>query len=176
MYKALISLAGLSLLGACNSSVETGADGNLVIHVGNDITMSTHQPPGNLPAYAPLYPGSKFVSGMAMGIDAAQSIGATNSLEKMLAHQMAVAHEAGLRVLDRAMSYETRNDSVETARLINAAARLLSLYQDGLHTLQRLRTGGTQTVVVQHVKVESGAQAVIGSVSAGGRGRTQGPA
>jgi hypothetical protein len=67
MYKALISLAGLSLLGACNSSVETGADGNRVIHVGNDITMSTHQPPNNLPAYAPLYPGSKFISGMAMG-------------------------------------------------------------------------------------------------------------
>ena len=33
---------------------------------------------------------------VAMGIDAAQSIGATNSLEKMLAHQLAVAHEAVL--------------------------------------------------------------------------------
>jgi hypothetical protein len=67
MHKTLISLAGLALLGACHSSVETTADGNRVIHVDNDITMSTHQPPKNLPVYAPLYPGSKFVSGMEMG-------------------------------------------------------------------------------------------------------------
>jgi hypothetical protein len=67
MYRTLLSLAGATLLGACNSSVETGADGNRIVHVGNDITMSTHQPPKNLPAYAPLYPGSTFVSGMEMG-------------------------------------------------------------------------------------------------------------
>src|SRR5216683_5724614 len=43
---------------------------------------------------------------LAMGIDAADSIQAANSLEKMLAHQMAVAHEASLRLMDRALSYE----------------------------------------------------------------------
>jgi hypothetical protein len=35
-------------------------------------------------------------------IDGAASIGAANSLEMMLAHQMAVAHEASLRLMDRA--------------------------------------------------------------------------
>ncbi len=43
---------------------------------------------------------------VALGIDAADSIGAANSLEKMLAHQMAVAHEASMRLMDRALSYE----------------------------------------------------------------------
>ena len=41
----------------------------------------------------------------------------------------------------------------------------------GLLTLQRLRTGGNQTVTVQHVNVESGAQAVIGNVRTGGARR-----
>jgi hypothetical protein len=67
MHKVLLSFAGVALLGACNSSVDKAADGSKVIHVGNDITMSTGQPPKNLPAYAPLYPGAKFVSGMEMG-------------------------------------------------------------------------------------------------------------
>ena len=110
---------------------------------------------------------------LAMGIDAAESVHAANSLEKMLAHQMAVAHEAALRMMDRALSYEHRqaDDQVEACRCINAAARLMSVYQDGLVTLQRLRTGGNQTVTVQHVNVQSGAQAVIGSVQTGGPSR-----
>ena len=44
------------------------------------------------------------------------------------------------------------------------AARLMSVFQDGLLTLERLRTGGNQTVTVQHVNVQPGAQAVTGSV------------
>lgn len=67
MHKVLVSLAGVALLGACHSSVEETADGNRVIHVGNDITMSTTQPPKNLPAYAPLYPGARLVSAMETG-------------------------------------------------------------------------------------------------------------
>jgi len=110
---------------------------------------------------------------VALAVDAADSIDATNSLEKMLAHQMAVAHEASLRLMDRALAYEAggrsmrEGDPVEACRLTNAAARLMSVFQDGLLTLQRLRTGGNQTVTVQHVNVQPGAQAVIGSVQAG---------
>ncbi len=109
-----------------------------------------------------------------MGIDAADSIRANNSLEKMLAHQMAVAHESSSRLMDRALSYEAsgramrEGDSVEACRLANSAARLMSVFQDGLLTLQRLRSGGNQTVTVQHVNVASGGQAVIGNVQGGG--------
>jgi hypothetical protein len=114
---------------------------------------------------------------VALAVDAADSIAADNSLEKMLAHQLAVAHEASLRLMDRALSCEAggrsmrEGDSVEACRLANTATRLMSVYQDGLLTLQRLRTGGTQTVTVQHVNVAPGAQAVIGNVRSGGRRR-----
>ena len=119
---------------------------------------------------------------LPMGIDAAESIGAANSLEKMLAHQMAVAHEATMRLMDRALSYEAGGrsmqdgDSVEACRLANASARLMSVYQDGLLTLQRIRTGGKQTVTVQHVNVQPGGQPSSatsrpGGISAGGASR-----
>jgi hypothetical protein len=105
---------------------------------------------------------------VAMGIDAAEAIGAGNSLEKMLAHQMAVAHETTMRLMAQALSFESQQESLEACRLANTAARLMGVYQDGLLTLQRLRTGGSQTVTVQHVNVQSGGQAVIGDVSTGG--------
>ena len=105
---------------------------------------------------------------VALGIDAAESIGADNSLEKMLAHQMAVAHEATMRLMDQALSSEARQEGIEACRLANTAARLMSVFQGGLLTLQRLRSGGTQTVTVQHVNIQPGAQAVIGNVETGG--------
>src|SRR6202043_769991 len=65
---------------------------------------------------------------VAIAVDAAESIDARNSLEKMLAHQMAVAHGAARRMVDRGLSYERgrADDQVEVCRCINAAARLMS--------------------------------------------------
>ena len=116
---------------------------------------------------------------VALRVDAAESIGAENSLEKMLAHQMAVSHGTSMRLMDRALSYDAggramrEGHSVEACRLANTAAWLMSSLQDGLLTLQQLRTGGRQTVTVQHVNVQSGAQAVIGDVRTGGRKRRE---
>jgi hypothetical protein len=100
-------------------------------------------------------------------VDAAESVGAGNSLEKMLCHQMAAAHHAAMKLITRGM--DSLLPPVEMARLTNAAARMMETYQKAFLTLQKIRTGGTQTVVVQHVQVSDGGQAVIaGSVEAGG--------
>ena len=100
-------------------------------------------------------------------LDAAKSFQAANSLEKMLTHQMAATHRAAMKLLARGL--EDRMPPVEMARLTNAAARMMDNYQAAFITLQRVRTGGRQTVVVQHVQVSEGGQAVIaGNVKAGG--------
>jgi predicted component of type VI protein secretion system len=106
-------------------------------------------------------------SGVAeAAVDAAQSAQAENSLEKMVCHQMAAAHHAALKLLARSLAMS--GVPVEMARLANAAARMMQVCQEGLLTLQKLRTGGKQTVVVQHVQVSEGGQAVIaGSVASG---------
>jgi hypothetical protein len=118
-----------------------------------------------------------------MAAEAADSINAANAYERMLAHQLAVAHKVGMEALARASHHNQRSDSfdyerswqvhsVEAARAMNAASRLLDTYQRGLLTLHRLRQGGQQTVTVvhQHVQVTEGAQAVVaGAVSTGGQ-------
>ena len=99
-------------------------------------------------------------------IDAAQSAQAGNSLEKMLCHQMAAIHRAAMKLVAR--SLDMHDVPVEMARLSNAAARAMQVYQEGLLTLQKWKTAGKQTVVVQHVQVSDGGQAVIaGSVPSG---------
>src|SRR5262245_38051482 len=58
---------------------------------------------------------------------------------------------------------------METCRLATTAARFMSMFQEGLLTLAKLRTGGKQTVVVQHVYVTEGGQAVVaGDLTTGG--------
>jgi hypothetical protein len=79
---------------------------------------------------------------------------------------MAAAHRAAMKLT--AMSLNISLPPVEIARLSNAAARMMQVYQEGLLTLQKIRTGGKQTVVVQHVQVSEGGQAVLaGSVASG---------
>src|SRR5215813_7824351 len=57
---------------------------------------------------------------------------------------------------------------VEIARISNAAARMMQVYQDAFLALQKIRSGGKQTLVVQHVQVTDGGQAVIaGNVKSG---------
>ena len=61
--------------------------------------------------------------------------------------------------------------NVQAARLAGAVSRMMTTFQQGALTMQRLRTGGRQIVTVQHVNVGAGGQAVIaGSVTPGGRG------
>jgi hypothetical protein len=116
---------------------------------------------------------------VALAVDTAASANADNSLEKMLAHQLALIHVLTMKTGSRALEFEKRQapygegfrreDSVELGRLTNAVGRLTSAFQDGLLTMQRLKTGASQTVTVRHVTVQAGAQAVIGNVRAGGQ-------
>jgi hypothetical protein len=107
------------------------------------------------------------------GLDAVKSAQAENSLEKMLLHQMAAAHRAAMKQMARVN--DDRLPTVEAARLMNTAARLMQVCQNACLTLQRIKTGGKQTVVVQHVQVSDGGQAVIAaSVEAGDQGGQKG--
>lgn len=101
----------------------------------------------------------------ALALDAADSIKAENSLEKMLAHQLAIAHKTTLDVTEKAM---LEPDTMEKARLLNVVARMMETFQRGLLTLQRLRTNGDQRITVQYVTVADGGQAVVGDVQTGG--------
>jgi len=107
-------------------------------------------------------------------IDAAQSAQAANSLEKMLCHQMTAAHYAVMRHFE--LSATSYLPHAEVARHTNAAARLMDVYQAGCLALQKLKSGGTQRVLVQHqqVNVGPGGQAVVaGRIRGGSRAGTK---
>jgi hypothetical protein len=104
-------------------------------------------------------------------VDAAQSAQAQNSLEKMICHQMAAGHRLAMREISKALNEPL--PPVEVARLSNAAARMMQVCQEALLTIHRIRTGGRQTVVVQHVQVSDGGQAVVtGNVNTNPPGRS----
>ncbi len=86
-------------------------------------------------------------------VDAAVSAQAGNSIEKMLCHQLAAAHKGGMELLARVEQPLRDLPAVERARLTNAAARMFEVYQSGCLTLLRLKTRGTQRVLVQHQQV-----------------------
>lgn len=93
----------------------------------------------------------------AMALDASDSVMANNSLEKMLAHQMAVLHDNAMRNASKAA---LEQDPVHSVRLMNLSIRSMETYQKGLLALKRLRGTGEQRITIQHVDVRGG-QAVI---------------
>jgi hypothetical protein len=113
-----------------------------------------------------------------MALDAAETIQAKNSLEKMLAHQLAIAHKLAMTFAKKALDHSNKPDrntfgreesqAVETSRMIHASARMMDIYQKGILALNKVRTGGQQTVTVQHVNVSGRGQAMVtGSIKAG---------
>jgi hypothetical protein len=107
---------------------------------------------------------------LELGLDAAATTQAENSLEKMLAHQMAAAHTAAMEAQAAALDlmhrfkhtgYAHQLLSIEACRMMNASARMMDTFQHGMLTLAKVRSGGQQTVVVQHIDVGAGGQAMV---------------
>jgi hypothetical protein len=97
---------------------------------------------------------------MQSAVDTAVTAQASNSIEKMLAHQLAATHTAAMNLLTFMPGMQPSTSGVRTAppaaeisRMGNAAARLREAFSSGCQALQRLKTGGTQRVVVQHQQV-----------------------
>jgi hypothetical protein len=119
---------------------------------------------------------------LTLALDASESVGARDALERNLAHQMAAAHAVAMAMLAKAHSFtmtaatwapegRQQMQSVEAARMAHAAARLLDASQRAALTLERLRNGGRQVVTVQHVTVGPGGRAVVAGAVGRGVGR-----
>ena len=116
----------------------------------------------------------------ALALDTAESIQAANSVEKMIAHQMAAAHKLAMIFAGQAkqlIEHETHGWGeepspyvAEAAQVANASARMMDTFQKAALAIHKLRTGGKQIVTVQHVTVSDGGQAVVtGGINGGGK-------
>jgi hypothetical protein len=107
---------------------------------------------------------------LSMAVETAQDAGAETAAQKMLAHQLAAAHPLAMELLTIAAGEAQRHRQAphlnsgalaEAARTTTAAARLMDSCARGALILDRLLNGARQTVLVQHVTVGDGGQAVV---------------
>lgn len=101
----------------------------------------------------------------ALALDTAGAVGADNSVEQILAHQIAAAHHQAMTLLTKAAM---EPDPAHQIRLSNLAAKWMAVTQSASLTVKKLKASGEQRITIQHVNVSDGGQAVIGEVRAGG--------
>ena len=87
-----------------------------------------------------------------------------DELETMLAMQMVAVHMATMTFTRRLAHVETLDQQHGSERALNKLARTFAMQMEAL---KRYRTGGEQKVVVQHVNVNEGGQAIVGNVDRG---------
>lgn len=97
-------------------------------------------------------------------VGALRGIEPRDEVEAMLAAQMVAIHNATMRAAENFSRVESLMQFEAQEKAYNKLARTFAAQ---VETLKRYRTGGEQKVLVQHVHVSEGGQAVIGDVSTG---------
>ena len=101
-------------------------------------------------------------------ISAVMEMNPRDTFERLLAVQMAATHAAMMRTGQKLANAEYLAQFEAYDRAYNKLART---YTRQMETLRKHRNGGKQTVVVQHMNVADGGQAIVGNVETGGRGK-----
>lgn len=91
-----------------------------------------------------------------------KSIEPSDQMEVMLGAQMAATHMACMTFTRKLAHVETIRQQDSAERTLN---RLLRTFASQMEALRKYRTGGEQRVIVQHVHVNEGGQAVVGNVN-----------
>ncbi|ARE81883.1 hypothetical protein ROSMUCSMR3_00378 [Roseovarius mucosus] len=89
-----------------------------------------------------------------------------DAVERMLAVQMAATHVATIRSA-RWLAHTEKIPQVQAH--YTGFNKLARTFAAQVEALRKHRTGGKQTVVVQHMNVSDGGQAIVGNVQHGGR-------
>lgn len=111
-----------------------------------------------------IQPGANDVRGFIPAI--VRDIEPRDAFERMLAVQMAATHVALIRQGGRMANAEHLSQFEAHERAFNKLARTFTAQMEAL---RKHRSGGKQTVTVQHVNVGNGGQAIVGNVETGGR-------
>lgn len=89
-----------------------------------------------------------------------------DELEVMLVAQMIGAHNAAMEFTRRAVLKEQAFEAVDANT--NRATKFMRAFTRQVEALTRYRGKGQQKVVVKHVHVNEGGQAIVGNVEGGG--------
>jgi len=100
-----------------------------------------------------------------VALDAVASLAPRDGMEVMLCSQLVALHSQGMDFLRRGMLPEQTYDAVD--RNVNRATKLLRTFATMAECLRTYRGGGQQKVTVEHVTVQAGGQAIVGTVNRG---------
>jgi hypothetical protein len=114
--------------------------------------------------------GQASESGLNFMLSVVKGIERRDQIEAMLAAQMAALHMALMTCARRLANAETipQQDSAQ-----NAFNKLARTFAALVEALKRHRSGGEQRMIVQHVNVAEGGQAIVGNVSTPGVGANE---
>ncbi len=101
-------------------------------------------------------------------INTMNSLSPQDEVEGMLLTQILSLQVLGMKCMSRASNPE--NSTINVDRNVNNLTKLLRLQHETIETLNRHRRKGTQQMIVQHVNVNQGGQAIVGAVQQGGGG------
>jgi hypothetical protein len=93
-------------------------------------------------------------------IAAIHAIGPRDALEGMLAVQMVSVHNVAMHRLQKATASASSGEDSN----VNAATKLLRVFTNLMEALDRHRGKGDPRMVVEHLHVEKGAQAIVGQL------------
>ncbi len=95
-------------------------------------------------------------------------IGPRDQLEALLAVQMVGTHTLAMQFLARAVAEGQTVDGVNMN--VERSTKLLRTFALQMEALKKHRSKGEQRVIVKHVNVHEGGQAIVGAVSHSGKG------
>jgi hypothetical protein len=90
-----------------------------------------------------------------------------DAVEAMLASQMVATHNAAMQNLARAnglLNSKVYKEIELGSKAFNVANKLTRTYTMQIEALQRYRGKGAQKMVIEHVNINSGGKAIIGSI------------
>jgi len=101
-----------------------------------------------------------------------RELGPRDAIEGMLTLPMVTIHNLSMELLKRAGYDDQTFDA--GSYFVNAATKMMRLYQAQLEALRKYRGQGQQQVLVKHVHVNQGGQAVVGHVEVGRKDAQEG--
>jgi hypothetical protein len=101
-------------------------------------------------------------------IDCMLELAPKDCFESLICSQMVGLHSLGMEFLRRSITPGATPDQVDSN--VTRATRLLRTFGNLAETFRARRGGGRQKIVVKHVNVNAGGQAIVGNVGPGGGG------
>ncbi len=111
-------------------------------------------------------PNSELVTICNNAMALLQGIKPQDEIEGMLAVQMIAVHNIAMDAMRLAMISDQFSEAKE--RNTNRATKLLRTFAIQMETLKKYRSGGQQKMIIEHIHINKGGQAIVGRVTKGG--------